>query len=117
MAYKSAGPDLTGHEDRAESISIDRTDIVSQDAPDMQGAPARLADEFVRRLGLTWPDVIFVAPEWTAMAKACREHAHLLTEREAEFVAAMSRWRRMPSDKQLAWLCTIYERLSEEASL
>ncbi|MGA7455663.1 MAG: hypothetical protein WBW73_31995 [Rhodoplanes sp.] len=79
-----------------------------------RAAAARLADEFVRRLGLTWPDVIFIAPEWTAMAEACRERAHLLTERECEFVANIARLRRMPSDKQLNWLITIYERLQEE---
>ena len=72
---------------------------------------ARLADEFVRKLGLRWADVIYMPPEWQAMAKICREHSHLLTAHEADFINTISRQRRMPTDKQLAWLEAIHDRI------
>ena len=73
--------------------------------------PARLADRFVRQLGLTWFDVIFISQRWQHMAKVCRERMPELSSREADFIATISRSRRMPTDKQLAWLTAIYERL------
>ena len=72
---------------------------------------ARLADRFVRQLGLTWFDVIFVSPLWQQMAKFCRERMPALSSREADFINTISRQRRMPTDKQLAWLTAIYERI------
>ena len=72
---------------------------------------ARLADRFVRQLGLTWFDVIFISQRWQHMAKVCRERMPELSSREADFIATISRSRRMPTDKQVAWLTAIYERL------
>lgn len=72
---------------------------------------ARMADRFVRELGLRWPDVFFVAPQWQHMAKACREHIHVLSDREADFIQSIARLRRMPTDRQLAWLRLIYKRI------
>ena len=72
---------------------------------------ARLADRFVRQLGLTWFDVIFISPPWQHMAKVCRKHSHLLTAHEADFINTISRQRRMPTDKQLAWLEAIHDRI------
>jgi hypothetical protein len=48
------------------------------------------------------------------MAKLCREGAHCLTPKERQFVASMARWRKPPTDRQLAWLVSIYERLLEQ---
>ena len=73
----------------------------------------RMADTFVRQLGLTWFDVIFIAPPWQAMAKVCREKAHELSAKEIDFVANVSRQRRMPTDKQLEWLVAIFERVRD----
>jgi hypothetical protein len=73
---------------------------------------ARLADQFVRQLGMTWADVILMPPaEWEAMAKLAREHAHLLTPRERDFITNVARLRRPPSDRQLRWLEDIYDRV------
>jgi hypothetical protein len=76
---------------------------------------ARLADRFVKQLGLRWPDVIYVTPQWQMMAKSCRDHLPELTAREADFISTISRARRMPTDKQLAWLEAIYDRLRQVA--
>src|SRR5262245_9192521 len=73
---------------------------------------ARLADAYVKQLGLRWPDVISAPPaEWQTMAKFCRDKVYLLRERERDFIENTRRWRRMPTDKQLAWLEAIYARL------
>jgi hypothetical protein len=73
---------------------------------------ARQADGLIRRHGLTWFDVIGRPPtEWQAMAKASGERADKLSPKERDFVAAMAKWRRPPSDAQLAWLRDIFERV------
>jgi hypothetical protein len=75
-------------------------------------AAGRKANAFVRQLGLTWADVIFCPPEsWWTMADDCAKHAHRLNDRERDFIRNVARLRRPPTDKQLAWLQNIYERL------
>ena len=77
-------------------------------------AAGRKANEFVRRLGLTWGDVICCPPAaWCDMAKACARHPHMLSGRERDFLNNISRLRRPPSDKQLRWLESIYSRLHD----
>jgi hypothetical protein len=72
----------------------------------------RKANAFIRRLGLTWADVIYCPPDsWQQAAAACRKYESLLNERERDFLANISRLRRPPSDRQLAWLENIYTRL------
>ena len=78
---------------------------------------AALADRLVRQVGLTWAYVIVPPPaEWQHMALVCRAHAHVLKEREREFIDDMARLRKPPSDKQLAWLESLYARLQEHAA-
>jgi hypothetical protein len=75
-------------------------------------AAGRKADQFVRRLGLNWADVIFCPPEsWWDMARGCARQAHRLNERERDFIRNIARLRRPPTGKQLAWLQSIYEHL------
>ena len=75
-------------------------------------AAGRKAHAFIRRLGLTWADVIFCPPEsWWDMTAACAKQAHMLNERERNFIRNIARFRRPPTDKQLAWLRGIYDRL------
>ena len=75
-------------------------------------AAGRKAHQFIRCLGLTWADVIFTPPEsWWVMAAACARQQHLLSERECDFIRNIARLRRPPTDRQLAWLQSIYERL------
>jgi hypothetical protein len=45
------------------------------------------------------------------MTAACAKQAHMLNERERDFIHNIARLRRPPTDKQLAWLQSIYERL------
>jgi hypothetical protein len=74
----------------------------------------RKANAFIRRLGLSWSDVLYCPPDsWLQMAADCRRHEGLLNERERDFLHNLSRLRRPPSDKQLAWLENIYARLHE----
>ena len=75
---------------------------------------AKLADDFVRRLGLTWRDVIAVPPEWQSLALICRAHEHMLTERERDFVANIGKLRRHPTDRQLEWLVAIHQRVTSK---
>jgi hypothetical protein len=45
------------------------------------------------------------------MALVCRAHARLLSDKERDFLHNISRRRRQPTDRQLAWLEDIYERV------
>lgn len=75
---------------------------------------ARMANEHVRRLGLSWGDVIGVDVDWRVMARACRDRPLHFSDKERKFVVAMARWRGTPSDKQLEWLSAFYERIRRE---
>jgi hypothetical protein len=80
-------------------------------------AAGRNAHEFIRRLGLTWADVIFCPPEsWWDMATDCARQQYLLNERERDFIRNIARLRRPPTDKQLAWLQSIYDRLQGQSA-
>jgi hypothetical protein len=72
---------------------------------------ARAAHALVKQLGLQWRDVITAPPEWQHMAFVCRAHAHLLSANERDFIHNISRQRRQPTDRQLAWLEEIYSRV------
>jgi len=89
-------------------------------------AAAAQADAFVRRLGLTWynviskvsepqPIVTAVRPGWRQMAHACGLKAHRLTSREAKFIRDMQMSRRPPTRSQLDWLNSLYGRIHDEA--
>jgi hypothetical protein len=76
---------------------------------------AAMADHLVRQMGLTWPDVLADVPEdWQAMAKVCRNNAHLFNTTERRFISTISTQRWQPSDKQLRWLTSLYERLQHQ---
>jgi hypothetical protein len=45
------------------------------------------------------------------MRKLCLENPHRLTERELAFVESLGRWRGPLTNKQLAWLERITNRL------
>jgi hypothetical protein len=78
---------------------------------------ARMADQLVRGLGLTWGDIVIPphavpASDWRRMANYCRMLRDQLNQREMEFVESITRYRGAPSDKQQRWLSKIYARLS-----
>jgi hypothetical protein len=85
-----------------------------------RAAAALKADAFVRSHGLQWRDVIAMPaavppprpPRWRTMAHTCWDRSHHLNDREREFVQAMMFWSGTPSEKQLAWLNRIYEKVT-----
>lgn len=92
-----------------------------------RAAAAAKADALVRKLGLTWQDLISARsegqqdvasapPSWRQMAQTCGMHAHRLRPREAKFISDMLIARRRPSERQLAWLTRLYERITDDAA-
>lgn len=94
-----------------------------------RAAAAAKADGLVRRLGLTWPDVIRGIPAehrkpngsapsedgWPDQLRFCREQGARLSDREYDFIANLSQRRYPPTSKQRQWLADIYERLGGRA--
>jgi hypothetical protein len=77
-------------------------------------AAGRKAYVHIKRLRLTWADVIVQpAPEWQTIAFHVRAHRHMLNAREVDFINNIARLRA-PSQKQLDWLRAIYARLQRE---
>jgi hypothetical protein len=79
-----------------------------------RAAAAKLADEHVKRHGLSWSDLIHVPEHWQTMARQCRDHGDDLNLRERLFVNEMARRRYPPTDKQLAWLQALFDRAAAE---
>jgi hypothetical protein len=52
---------------------------------------------------------------WKRCAAEAGGRADELTSTEREFVEKMAKWRGRPSEKQLAWLISIFRRLFGEA--
>jgi hypothetical protein len=74
-------------------------------------AAGRKAHAHIKKLGLTWADVIYFPPaSWREMANVCAKHQYTLNEREADFIRNILRLRGAPSDKQLRWLENIFAR-------
>jgi hypothetical protein len=87
-----------------------------------RAAAAAQAHALVRRLGLSWydvisgmpeqqPDVTAVGRDWRQMARACEAEAHRFRSHEAKFIREMKMARDLPSKKQLDWLTGLYERI------
>jgi hypothetical protein len=49
--------------------------------------------------------------DWRVMRDFCSQHPHLLNERELDFMDTLEQWRGTPTEKQFAWLQSIYARL------
>ena len=80
-------------------------------------AAGRKAHQLLRRLGLTWPDVICLPPtSWHELAIACAKYPDLLSNRELHFVQNMARQQRLPTDRQARWLESIYLRVHRRAA-
>lgn len=85
-----------------------------------RAAAAKMADDLVRGLGLTWRDVITPAvgppeppprhagrsdddddlPHWREQLAVCLDNIDALNERDAHFLMSLAEWRRPLSDKQ-----------------
>jgi hypothetical protein len=77
-----------------------------------RAAAARLADQHIKRLGLSWHEVIRVETHWRSMARACQERSSEFNERERQFISSMTRLRGAPTDRQLGWLEALFERIN-----
>jgi hypothetical protein len=83
------------------------------------------ADELVRQLGLTWPDVIVAPPiapdpprrtepDWHRLIMFCHARRERLEPRERDFIQSMfGSWRGTPTKKQQDWLMDLYALLYE----
>jgi hypothetical protein len=49
--------------------------------------------------------------DWRAMRAFCLQHMHVVSAREYEFLVDLDRWRGDLTEKQHAWLTSIYQRL------
>jgi hypothetical protein len=49
--------------------------------------------------------------DWRAMREFCLAHMHLVRAREYEFLVSLGNWRGDLTEKQLAWLSSIYARV------
>jgi hypothetical protein len=52
--------------------------------------------------------------DWREMHEYCAQRTELLRPREQEFMESLSEWRGRPTEKQFAWLCSIYARLRRQ---
>jgi hypothetical protein len=95
---------------------------------------ARAIEKALNSAGLDWHDVVdaltprqtipsaLMRREWCEKAGYCHRHGYLrLNEGERKFIADMaamasSGFCREPSEKQFAWLDSIYARLRQEAA-
>ena len=101
---------------------------------------ARMADRMLREAGLGWGDVLQTAlppprqargrdysrppprwppppPDepyghWRMMVRLCADRCALLSGREIEFIASLRRRTIDPTERQLAWLTAIYDRVT-----
>jgi hypothetical protein len=53
---------------------------------------------------------------WRDMRAFCEQHGGGLSKREKEFVANLKHWHRELTERQLAWLTAIHERLQRKAA-
>jgi hypothetical protein len=99
-----------------------------------RAAAALKANALVREHGLVWSDVISTPHadrrpndaraknqddqkvDWRTMRDFCAQRSHLLRPREQAFVDHIDSWRGALTEKQSAWLVSIYTRVKKLAS-
>jgi len=99
--------------------------MFGSDHPGERATAAAMADQLVRKYGLTWDDVIRVEAhwdhngtsaqaaslDWRAAVRFCNTKQHRLSPREFDFIVSLARWRGEPTPKQRQWLSDIAARL------
>ena len=101
---------------------------------------ARMADRMLREAGLGWGDVLqtalppprqargrdyswppprYTQPQpdepyghWRMMVRLCAARLHLLSGREVAFIGSLRHRGADPTERQLAWLTAIYDRVT-----
>lgn len=108
--------------------------LLGSDHAGERDAAALAASRFLRIRGLTWPDVIGIAPaqapprdplrdllrgwptQWRSAVMACRRADASLSARNRAFLSTIAGYEHRPSDLQLIWLRAIVERLAGQGS-
>ena len=91
-----------------------------------------LIDAALRGVGADWHDLVggLLAPtgtqsshdnddrdlDWRVMREFCLQHLHLLRPREHEFITSLGEWHGHPTERQSAWLSSIYARVRRAAA-
>ena len=81
---------------------------------------ARVANEMVRRAGLTWPQLVnnsapaLSAPQWREAVEQCLAVPEAITAWEHDFLVSLRRFRRL-SDKQRGILERIFLKIERVA--
>ena len=93
-------------------------------------AAARAVTRTLKSAGADWHDLaglLTAAPsstrnrhddngdDWRGMRNYCAEHGGQLSLREWDFIGDIEHWRGNLTEKQLAWLSSIYARLRRAA--
>src|SRR5262249_46434517 len=82
-----------------------RLGMLVSDTDGKDAAAGREERANIKRLDLTWDDVVCSPPEsWRHMAATCARQAHMLNTRGRDFITNVMRLRWLPSDRQLSWL-------------
>lgn len=82
-----------------------------------RAAAGLLASRELRKLGLTWPELLCPRlqapdpPAWRETVNACLARAAKLTAWEADFLAVLARYQINPSGRQMATLEGIADRV------
>jgi hypothetical protein len=105
--------------------------MLGSDHAGERAAAALKANELIRGHGLTWADVVRPLAnrrdeakkpddqkmvDWRTMRDYCARRPHLLRSREQEFIDDINSWRGALTEKQSAWLISIYTRVKKLAA-
>jgi hypothetical protein len=117
MSAKAQVLDIAAREHLAKLLGMLGSDHAGEIA-----AGGRKAHEFLKRHGLTWPDVLAVPsvtaaaqpqmPPWRAMLHACLAARAEFNDTERAFLQSMLSWHGHPTPKQMRWLVDLYEAVS-----
>lgn len=98
--------------------------MLGSDHDGERASAALMANKLVLEQGMTWPEILEPLKAACAAARsplphrrdalACLGHPHLWSEKEAEFLANMSRRFRPPTPAQAQWLADLLGRAQAE---
>ncbi len=104
--------------------------LLSSDKPGEVAAAAAAIERTLATVGCDWHDLAAwigakqqasyteehpSGDDWWQMREFCRRHSRRLRPREAEFIEDLVEWSGDLTEKQDAWLASIYRRLKRQA--
>lgn len=87
-------------------------------------ATVKAIERVLKSSGSNWHDLAtLVCPplpitanfDWRREARFCAGNFNRLSRHEVDFITSLARWRGPPTDKQIAWLRNIADRLRSAA--